>query len=123
MLFFIGMRVKSLRAGCLPTYGTVLELLGQPEDGTAQDRWVRVRWDHGPVCNYQQRDLSPVKIDRSAASSRVCRYCGWVTEEFTREGKDNCLAYACKDAEACGARIRESQGVTPEQARKDSSPF
>jgi hypothetical protein len=51
---------------------------------------------------------------KTTSPLRACRYCGHegrCPSEMAREGKDNCLAYACKDVAACGARIRASRGV------------
>ena len=53
---------------------------------------------------------------KRAADTRQCRYCGAAGlagkgKELQREGRDNCLAYSCRDAEACGARIRQQQAT------------
>lgn len=49
------------------------------------------------------------------ARLRTCRYCGVQSPSkvMRREGKDNCLAHACKDVAGCGERIRSK--MSPEQ--------
>jgi hypothetical protein len=57
----IGLRVKMVRRGCEPTYGTIIALDSADESG---DRFVRVAWDSGATCMVTERELQPVKRER-----------------------------------------------------------
>ncbi len=62
----VGDRVKRIRRGCVPDYGTVTAAHDTEADvnGPAT-RWLTVAWDHGPTCDCAERELTPVKRDRS----------------------------------------------------------
>ncbi len=62
----IGDRVKRVRRGCTPDYGTVTAEHATKADVNGPGiRWLTVAWDHGPVCDCAERELTPVKRDRS----------------------------------------------------------
>ncbi len=62
----VGDRVKRVRRGCAPDYGTVTAARDtEATPDTNATRWLTVAWDHGPTCDCQERELTPVKRDRS----------------------------------------------------------
>lgn len=60
--FKVGDRVKRVRAGCTPTYGTVKEI--KASEVFENTQWLLVAWDTGVECHSQPHELRPVKRER-----------------------------------------------------------
>lgn len=54
----VGARVKRVRRGCRPNYGTVEKVLSYGDWDRAH--WLLIRWDHGPVSRAVDTELQPV---------------------------------------------------------------
>ena len=59
----VGDRVKRVRRGCKPCYGTIVSVHSVDEmDGVT---WFHVDWDHSGVSLANSRQIKAVKVDRS----------------------------------------------------------
>lgn len=55
----VGDRVSHKRRGCIRDHGTVVAVEESVVD--PGEVWVRVKWDHGPVCLWEPRNLKAEK--------------------------------------------------------------
>lgn len=64
------------------------------------------------------------RVQRKLKSPKSCRYCGFVCVTHVREGNGGAAAsvtsYSCRDADACGERIRAKRTPCEREAIQNS---
>ena len=65
-----GDRVKRVRRGCRPCYGTVLEATDLASEPSEQ--WLKIAWDNSGVSHAMRSEVKLVKIDRSHRATYGC---------------------------------------------------